>query len=113
MLTTTSRASFRLAVRIPGPVLDIVFFSVGGFSKIAQRFSQNAGDLLQVGQIKSSFAQLVVGQSSLCQPHPGSQFLLGKAQLLPGLLNSQADAAVDHTSILSQSVIFGERSVRK
>ncbi len=48
-----------LAVRIPGPVSGIVFID-GWFRKIAQRFSQNAGDFLEIGKIKPSLAQLVV-----------------------------------------------------
>jgi hypothetical protein len=91
-----SRASLRLAIGIPSPVLDFVFFG-GCFRKIAQRFSQNAGYLLQIGEVESSLAQLVVGQGGLCQSQPRGQFLLGKAQFLPGLLNSQAEAAVNHT----------------
>ena len=49
-----------LAVRIPGPVLGIVFIG-GWFRKIAQRFSQGTGDSFQIGEIKSSLAQLIVG----------------------------------------------------
>jgi hypothetical protein len=46
-------------VRIAGPVAGIVFIG-GWFRKIAQGFSQGAGDSFQIGEIKSSLAQLIV-----------------------------------------------------
>ncbi len=48
-----------LAMGIPGPISGIVLIG-GWFCKIAQRFSQGAGDLFQVGKVKSSLAQLIV-----------------------------------------------------
>ena len=53
-----------LAVRIAGPVSCIIFIAAW-FGEITQRFSQGSGDLLQVGQIESSFAQLIVRQGRL------------------------------------------------
>jgi hypothetical protein len=47
------------AVRIPCPVSGIVFIG-GWFRKIAQRFSQGAGDLFQIDKVKPSLAQLIV-----------------------------------------------------
>jgi hypothetical protein len=44
---------------IPGPIPGIVLIG-GWFRKIAQRFSQGAGDLFQVGKVNSSLAQLIV-----------------------------------------------------
>lgn len=94
------------AVRISCPVFGIVFVS-GWFHEVAQRLSQGAGDPLQIGQIKSSLTQLVIGQSCLRTAQPGCQFLLSDAEFFSSLLNPHAYAGRPHVQILSHFVILG------
>jgi hypothetical protein len=53
-----------LPMRISSPVSGIVFIG-GWFCEIAKGFSQGAGYSFQVGEVKSSLAQFVVGQGCL------------------------------------------------
>jgi len=49
-----------LPMRISSPVSGVVFIG-DRFCKVAKGFSQGAGDSFQVGEIKASLAELIIG----------------------------------------------------